>query len=352
MRVVELDGHLVGEFAEVLVRFPVPADDVLNRRRDEQVFLLEPKFLPQRDVVVRVERARDVLRERLPLDGPDVVAVVEVFIVERLDRARRPQTEVVDGVDAVPRHRRVMRHRQHVLGVDPCASAAAVGVARHDASAAEADGHGIFRTRDLPGISAQKPGIRFLHLPAVSDHLVKKPEFVPQPVSRRRELQRRHGIEKARRESSEAAVAETGIRFQLPEILQLDAEGGQRVPARIVQTEIHQGRRHRPPREVLHGEVVDALRVHVVVVLLRPDPAIDQPVAHGHRGGQVPVVRRRRVPVLDERVLELVFDRELEALDVNPLVEVSGGGAHDGRALPPRPVPRGHEDDCIVAGRV
>ena len=91
MGIVELDGRLVreaGKHRQALLRIEhlpallVAAQDVLQRRGDEEVFLLEPQFLALKDVVVGVEDLGDVLRACLGLDGPFVVAAVEVAQVE------------------------------------------------------------------------------------------------------------------------------------------------------------------------------------------------------------------------------------------------------------------------------
>ena len=128
MGIVELNGRLVREAGkhwqalrriEHLPALLVAAQDVLQRRGDEEVLLLEPEFLALKDVVIGVEDLGDVLRAGLGLDGPFIVTAVEVAQVELVRGFGRPQAQRVDGAVLVARDGGVVRQRQHVLGVDP-----------------------------------------------------------------------------------------------------------------------------------------------------------------------------------------------------------------------------------------
>src|SRR5271166_4979289 len=71
------------------------------------------------------------------------------------------------------------------------------------------------RTKDFPRVVAAQPVIRTFALPAVFDRLPEHAIFITQPVTHRRQLHRRHRVEKAGGEPPEPAVYEAGIGFLL-----------------------------------------------------------------------------------------------------------------------------------------
>ncbi len=85
MRVVELNGHLVREVAEVVAGDFARAelggleatDDVLESGRAQEVLLLDAQVLALGHIVVRVQHAGDVLGVVAIAHGLDVVTVVE-----------------------------------------------------------------------------------------------------------------------------------------------------------------------------------------------------------------------------------------------------------------------------------
>ena len=84
MRVVQLHENLIGEsLPSVAVRFEAP-EDVLDRARNEEVLLLETKFLARGDRVVWIKNLGQVLGEHLVRDRFNVLAPVEVIQVEFL----------------------------------------------------------------------------------------------------------------------------------------------------------------------------------------------------------------------------------------------------------------------------
>ena len=82
--VVELDRRLVGQGGDVGMVRQVAADDVLQRRRGEEIFLLEAQLLAGLGGVVGVEDAADALGPHLLGHGLHVVAAVERFEVDQV----------------------------------------------------------------------------------------------------------------------------------------------------------------------------------------------------------------------------------------------------------------------------
>ena len=130
-------------------------------------------------------------------------------------------------------------------------------------------------------------------LPAVLDGLSEDAVFVTQPIAHRRQLHRRHRVEKASRQAPEPAVSRarrralasmrpsqstffcSAIRF---------AKGSSR---RLVILLVE-----RAPDQKFHRQVVDALRVLAVVGAFCPHPALREDIPH-RAGGRL---KRSRGP--------------------------------------------------------
>src|SRR6266702_88523 len=80
-------------------------DQVLQRGRDEEIFLAQPQLAARRALVIRIEELADRFRAGLLGAGAEIVAGVEDVELERIGRARRPQPQRVD-VLAAPAHDR------------------------------------------------------------------------------------------------------------------------------------------------------------------------------------------------------------------------------------------------------
>ena len=110
MRVVELDGGLLGQRPPVRVRLAKPANGVGERTGDEEIFLHQTECAALRRVVVRIENARQRFRVERFGDRSDEIAAAELLKVERMRRRRAPQPKRVDRLAAVSDHRTVVRH--------------------------------------------------------------------------------------------------------------------------------------------------------------------------------------------------------------------------------------------------
>ncbi len=322
VRVVELDRDLVGEHVERVVRLLVAPDDVLERRGDEEVLLLEPQLLARHAVVVRVEHLRDRLGRVLRANGRDVVALVELAEVELPRRARRPEPEGVDVVGPEAGDGRVERHRHDLGRVDPLVDdpSAPVGVLDH----AAVELHRIERLRatDLPRVAEAQPVVRLLDLVTASDPLMEDPVFVADAVAVARQLERRHRVEEAGGEPAETAVAETGVPLDLADLVEVDLERLERMPQLLREVEVHERVAECPPDQELHREVVDPLRVRLVVGVLSLHPPLDEPVADRERRREEPVEVGRGELVLGEREFEVILKGPLQGLRVHAVVVV------------------------------
>ena len=109
VRVVELDGDLVGQRAPVGVAAAEAAHEVGQRAGDEEVLLHEPQPLPHARGVVGIEHPGQRLgRERLG-QRADEVAAAELLEVEVVGRRGRPEPQRVDRLAAVADDRPIER---------------------------------------------------------------------------------------------------------------------------------------------------------------------------------------------------------------------------------------------------
>mmetsp|Transcript_12733 Transcript_12733/g.53542 ORF Transcript_12733/g.53542 Transcript_12733/m.53542 type:complete len:680 (+) Transcript_12733:784-2823(+) len=321
VRVVELDGHLVGELVEVLVVLLVAADHVLDGGADEEVLLLEAQLLALVRPVVGVEHGGDGLGALLVEDGRHVVAGVERLQVEVLGGLGTPQAQVGRVLGAEAWDRVVVRHRLDLLGRHPAEALAAVVVV-HLHVAVEAHGVAHAHALDLPGVPEGEPVVGALVLEAVGDELLEHAVLVADAVAPRGQVERRHRIEEARGQAAQAAVAQRGVVLLLDDGLQVVAELRERLLVLRLEAEVRDDVEQRAAHQELHRKVVHALRVRGVEVRLRVVPALHQAVAHAVRDRLVRLAVVELVPAAGHRVLHVVDDRLLQGQHVRLEVRV------------------------------
>ena len=73
--------------------------------------------------------------------------------------------------------------------------------------------HRPLRPHHLPGVAVAEPFVGALHLPAVLNILVKNAELVANSIAQGRNFQRRHGVQIAGRQPSQATIAQTRLLF-------------------------------------------------------------------------------------------------------------------------------------------
>ncbi len=112
-----------------------------------------------------------------------------------------------------------------------------------------------FGARDFPRIAEAQPLVRLLHLPAVDDLLLEDAELVADAVADRRNLERRERIEETRGETAEAAVAEAGLVFAGEQLIEVQADLGDRRAHVVVHAEVHEVVAEVRPHQELGGEI-------------------------------------------------------------------------------------------------
>jgi hypothetical protein len=92
-------------------------------------------------------------------------------------------------------------------------------------------------------------------------------------------------------------------------VVEIDPEPRQRLARGLDEPEVAEVVEQQPPDQELEREVIHPLAALPVGAVGGLDPAVDDVVAHGERGGGVPVVVARARAVLAHRVDELGVDR-------------------------------------------
>lgn len=104
MRIVELDGDLVGELLPGALSLLKAAHNIIERCCHPEILLLQTQLLALLQVVVGVQHGTDGLGPLLIGDSTFVVAVVELGEIELASRRlARPESQVVCGGCSVTR---------------------------------------------------------------------------------------------------------------------------------------------------------------------------------------------------------------------------------------------------------
>lgn len=98
MRIVQLNSHLVGELSPRPLGLLEPPHNIVQRRSNPKVLLLQTKFFTSLQVIIGIQHRTDGLCALLVRYGTLVVAAVELLKVEfSAGGFARPETEVVRG---------------------------------------------------------------------------------------------------------------------------------------------------------------------------------------------------------------------------------------------------------------
>ena len=324
MRIVELDRDLHRKAAELTVGGQVPFDQILQRGRDEEIFLTQPELASGRALVVRVQEFADRFRAGLLGAGAEVIAGVEDIELHRIRRARRPQPQRVDVLTAPADDRGVIGDSLHGFRGMPDRAIATLVVDMFDA-AAEVHVIEHFRALKLPGIAEAQPDVRIFLLPAVVDDLPEQAEIITDAVPHRGDRERRHAFHEAGGEPSQAAIAERRIRLALAQGFQTDAEVAQRHLVYRQQPHIVERIGEEAADQKFQREVIDPLAAGVIAHLFRRQPAMHDAVAQRQCRRHVPVVLGRHSGVLAQGQPQLGEDCTLD-LGQRQLVDRLAGG--------------------------
>ena len=160
VRVVELDGDLVGKRAPVGIGSAEAAHEIGERAGDQKILLHEAQALPHARGVVGIEDPRQGFgREPLGQRAHEL-AVAERLEVEVVGRRGGPEPERVDGLAAVAHHRAIEGQADQARRpADDRAQASPPRTSKEQPSLISTC---LVRPRDLPRIGPAQPVVRLL----------------------------------------------------------------------------------------------------------------------------------------------------------------------------------------------
>ena len=184
-----------------------------------------------------------------------------------VDGLGAPDAQLVDRLAAEADDRDVVGDGEDVLRVlDGIKDAIALGMG--DDVAAEADANGLVGTAHLPRIALRKPFVRDLDLASVDDLLLEEAVAIAHAVAVACDPLVGHGVEEARRQTAQAAVAERRIGLKAADLIEVATHVGEGLGDYITYTEVDQVVVEQPPDEELDGEIVDALLAILLETLI------------------------------------------------------------------------------------
>ena len=262
VRVVGVDAHVLTEVFPVGTELAlVGAQDGLQARGDEEVLLLEAQHAAVLAGVVGIENRGDGLDVGAELVGAGVVAGVEGVEVEVLGVGLgRPQAQLVHDLAA-------KADDGHVIGDGADDLAALLGepevavlLVAHDL-AAKAHQHRAAVLAGLPGESVGEPVVGTLDLTAALDVLAEEAVAVAHAVAVAGDALVGHGVEEARGQAAQAAVAQARVDLLAANLLEVGAHGLDALGHEVADAEVDQIVVEQRADEELEGEVVDLLLV-------------------------------------------------------------------------------------------
>ncbi len=287
--VVELEGDLVGEGRQIrLVLARVEdADGVVDGRGHEEVLLFQTKRLALRGGVLRVQDLGDVLRFDLRLDGVQILGLVEGEQIELVVALGAPQAQRVHAAGSVARNHVIDRYRAHGPSRLPHTLAVLL-----DHFAAEGDLLVAVVIDVAPWLVVGQPVIRPFDLLAVLvEFLLENAVLVLDAVTERRHAQRGERIDETCGQTSQTAVAQSGLVFGIHHVLHVESEGFHGLVELFGQSGVEQCVAQLLAHEEFRRQVADGLGVAVDHIGLGLHPRIHQMAAHGRGRRDVHVGR-------------------------------------------------------------
>src|SRR5690242_21506448 len=105
MRIVHLDGDLLGNLFQIGIVGEESAQNVPQSASNEEVLLQEAQFFARFHLIRRIQHARDVFAGDLLLDGANVITAIENLDIEVFGSLRGKEAQIIDGSSAVTGNR-------------------------------------------------------------------------------------------------------------------------------------------------------------------------------------------------------------------------------------------------------
>ena len=327
MGVVQVDADLGRQVAEVLMGLAVAAQQILHAGADEEIFLVQAQLAPGGRGVVRVQHTADILRVVFALHSRKIIAPVESAEIDFVGGLGRPQAQGVGGLRVVAGDDGVVGHGLYLIGADPLVKPFFF----HHVTAELHPVH-HFGAGKFPWVALRQPIVGNLDLPSVHNGLAEHAVVVADTVTKARDIQRSHGVQKTGRQPPQAAVAQSRIRLQLTDGRHIHAKVQQRLPHPGTQAQCQQGVAKSAPHQKFHGQVIHPLGILGVLGAGGFHPALNQLVTHSEGCGVEPILGAGGLRVLAHAEHQLVGDGAFERLQI-PLGAVEWKCGHGGDGI-------------------
>ena len=187
--VVELNGPVLREVVNGQPAVIEAAQHVLKGAAHKEVLLLQaepPAFI---GAVVRVQHFGEGFAAHLLFHGAVVITNVEGVEVKAFCGIGAPETQTIAGVHAVAENGHIVGHANGVIRWDPARAVVAFVVEVALRAAAKTHKAGLIGLGQFPGPTPLQPLVSDLHLPAITDQLIKNSKFVADAIARGWNLQ-------------------------------------------------------------------------------------------------------------------------------------------------------------------
>ena len=191
--VVELNGHRTREQRKILAAGGlVPPQDVLHRRRGEEILLAQAQKFARLRGIVGVQHAGEIFRAVSLLQGAVVLLVVEQGKVEGCHGLCLPQPQVGHVAAAVADNRHIVGHSPH-------------------RTVRKGNGDRLLLAAHRPGVAVVGPVVRLLDLKPLGKALTEQTEAIADTVAVQRQTAGGGGVQIAGRQPTQTAVTQGGV---------------------------------------------------------------------------------------------------------------------------------------------
>ena len=258
VRVVDLDGNLVGQGVQIAVVALVRINDRLHRRRNEEVELAQAQLLTTLVAILGIKHLRDRLRQLALGNCSLVLTLVEARKVDLLRRASTPQAQRCRQRAVIADDGHVPRLGKYRVGAVLDDLQLAVFAPELFDRAAELDLEHAVSTLSRPNVTAFEPSVGRFDLLAVVNLLAEETVLIANATTHGRHAERREAVEKAGRQTAETAIAKACVSFLLLNITEIVAHLRKRCSIGVIQTKVHEVVRKGAPDEKLSAQVDEA----------------------------------------------------------------------------------------------
>ena len=250
MCIVQLNDMLFGKVVQRAVLFHMFLDDELQSGGNEEVFLLDAQVFAFLGRVIRIDVAADIV---------DVGQIfTEVDIRSEIDaRFRRPHPQGVRCFSVRADHRHLIRDSADGLAADSFKMQITVFIGGHIDRTVEVYVDCPVMAADFPLVTQTHPLVRDFDLLVVENHLFEETELIADRIAGSRIVAGCKRIHEAGCETTQTAVSEAGVFFELKQFFEIDIQILQTFLDEVVGIEIHKivaqhSAKQEFQREVMH----------------------------------------------------------------------------------------------------